>query len=281
MNMDIRYLFADRPFGPEEQPPCDKGLRIPNAEAHMYGHALLPGGRVGEKHPCVILLHGLPGYTTNQDMAQALRRIGFVVLNLFYRGAWGSQGWFSLSGAVEDVTAAVQWCRSLEAAEDYDIDGERLFLVGISLGGWAAINGLCRCGEVSGAVAIAPADIAYLEKAHPGLFENAYKKYGCLHIASEETLMKEAAEYGNELGLRPQLKKLKGRPLLIIGGSRDTVIPPEEALQPLWETMEQQDLTSDKEFVILDAPHSFANCRFELTRQVAQWLYRRVESSDC
>lgn len=274
--MDLANLFADHRFMPEEQDPCDKGLDILSEGFHMYGHALLPGGAPGENHPCVIMLHGLPGYTTNQDLAQALRRLGFVVLNPFYRGAWGSQGCFSLCGMVQDVLAMVQWCQSQEASEQYGIDKNRVFLVGISMGGWAAINGLKHCPAVAGAVAIAPADIGWLVDAQPQIFTNAFQKYGCLKIASPKTLPEEAAACRNRLGLDAQIEKLKDRPLLLIGGKRDTVVPPDRAILPFWETLQKQQLTEDKAYILLDAGHSFANCRIELIRQVARWLLSQL-----
>ena len=275
--MDLNVLFEDRPLQPGEQDPCDKGLDILSQGHHMYGIALLPSSMPGQNHPCVVMLHGLPGHTTNQDVSQALRRLGFAVLHPFYRGAWGSQGWFSLSGMIQDVKAIAQWCRSREASEQYGIDGERVFLVGISMGGWAAIHGLSDCDNVVGAVAIAPADIVFLGEERPALFKNAYQKYGCLRLESPEILSREAAQYRDELGMFSQLDKLKDRPLLVIGGSRDTVIPPADALQPFWEAMESRGLVGDKEFVILDANHSFAACRGELTRRIALWLLNRMD----
>ena len=230
-----------------------------------------------EKHPCVILLHGLPGYTTNQDIGQALRRLGFVVLNPFYRGAWGSQGKFTLSGMIQDVAAVVAWCQSREALDVYGIDGGNLFLLGISMGGWAAIHGLLRCPEIRGAVAISPADVAYLAKERPQLFENAYNKYGCLQIETPESLMQEATLNRDDLDLLSRAGELKGRPLMLIGGNRDSVIPPERVLDPFWEAMKQQNAVSDKEYVILEAEHSFANCRMKLTQILAQWLLDQVQ----
>src|SRR5688572_5580693 len=57
--------------------------------------------------PTVILLHGLPGNERNLDLAQALRRVGWNVLTFTYRGAWGSEGRFSLTNAIEDGEAAL------------------------------------------------------------------------------------------------------------------------------------------------------------------------------
>ncbi len=270
------FLWKDRHFSDSEVLPCEKGIRIQQNEDAMFGYAYLPGGSPDQRHPCVICLHGLPGYTTNQDIAHALRRMGFVVLNPFYRGAWGSQGWFTLSGMVEDVTAVVNWCQSHEALEDYGIDGNNVFLLGISMGGWAAINGLCRCPKVKGAIALAPADIECLEREQPQLFQNAYNKYGCLHIESPQTLVQDASLHREDMGLLHLTDALRNRPLLLIGGGRDSVVPPDRALVPFWEALSKQDATGCKQFEILDTGHSFADCRMALTQRIAQWLLDRI-----
>jgi dipeptidyl aminopeptidase/acylaminoacyl peptidase len=51
------------------------------------------------KHPTVLLLHGFPGYEQNLDLAQAMRRAGWNVLAMHYRGSWGVGGDFSLAHA--------------------------------------------------------------------------------------------------------------------------------------------------------------------------------------
>ena len=59
-------------------------------------------------HPAVLLLHGLPGNEQNLDLAQSMRRAGWNVLTLHYRGSWGSTGQFSLLHCLEDSEAAVE-----------------------------------------------------------------------------------------------------------------------------------------------------------------------------
>src|SRR3954462_11893092 len=58
-------------------------------------------------HPTMLLLHGLPGNERNLDLAQAVRRAGWNVLTFTYRGAWGSEGNFSISNAIDDAGAAL------------------------------------------------------------------------------------------------------------------------------------------------------------------------------
>jgi pimeloyl-ACP methyl ester carboxylesterase len=57
-------------------------------------------------HPTIVLLHGFPGNEQNLDLAQSIRRAGWNVLTLHYRGAWGSPG-FTLAAEV------VNWLQKL------------------------------------------------------------------------------------------------------------------------------------------------------------------------
>ena len=81
-------------------PPVDKAhpaamayVRIPSHGALMNGVLYAAAGT--GPHPAVMLFHGFPGNEQNLDLAQAIRRAGFDVLTMHYRGAWGSPGSFS------------------------------------------------------------------------------------------------------------------------------------------------------------------------------------------
>jgi hypothetical protein len=47
-------------------------------------------------HGTVLLLQGLPGYESNVDLAQSIRRAGWNVLLFHYRGTWGTAGPFAV-----------------------------------------------------------------------------------------------------------------------------------------------------------------------------------------
>ena len=91
-------------------------------------------------HPTMLLLHGLPGNERNLDLAQAVRRAGWNVLTFTYRGAWGSEGDFSIANATEDTQAAMAFLRSPEAIREYGIDPRRLVIAGHSMGGYMAAH---------------------------------------------------------------------------------------------------------------------------------------------
>ena len=104
--------------------------------AEMNALFLLAAGE-GPK-PTMILLHGLPGNERNMDLAQAVRRAGWNVLTFTYRGAWGSEGSFSIQHAIEDTQGALGFLRSPQAGIDYPIDTSRIVVAGHSMGGYMA-----------------------------------------------------------------------------------------------------------------------------------------------
>jgi pimeloyl-ACP methyl ester carboxylesterase len=101
----------------------------------MNGLFYLAGG--AGSHPTLVLLHGFPGNEQNLDLAQAVRRAGWNVLTLHYRGAWGSPGLFSIQRVLEDADAAVAFVRRSDIAGKFGIDTKRVVLGGHSMGGFA------------------------------------------------------------------------------------------------------------------------------------------------
>src|SRR5262245_18105606 len=75
-------------------PPRSAQVLVPVHGVGMNGLFYLAGGR--GLHPPLILLPGSPGNEQNLDLAQAIRRAGWNVLTMHYRGTWGSPGDFSL-----------------------------------------------------------------------------------------------------------------------------------------------------------------------------------------
>ena len=118
-------------------PPKTVELDFESHGSALNGHIYMAGGE-GLK-PTVIMLHGFPGYEKNLDMAQAIRRAGFNVLFFHYRGAWGSEGDFSMTHVIEDALAASEFVRSEDAGETYNIDPNHITFIGHSMGGFAAL----------------------------------------------------------------------------------------------------------------------------------------------
>jgi dipeptidyl aminopeptidase/acylaminoacyl peptidase len=82
----ITALYRDPPVD-TRSPPETLPQAIPSGGVNL--NAVLYTARGPGPHPTMLLLHGLPGNEQNIDLAQAVRRAGWNVLTIHYRGSWG------------------------------------------------------------------------------------------------------------------------------------------------------------------------------------------------
>lgn len=130
----IPSVVTSDPAPDPTNPPHSAQVLIPSHGEGMNGLFYLAGG--AGSHPTMILLHGFPGNEQNLDLAQAVRRAGWNVLTMHYRGSWGSPGDFSIAHVIEDVDAAVAFVRQPDVAGKYGIDTHRIVVGGHSMGGF-------------------------------------------------------------------------------------------------------------------------------------------------
>lgn len=73
---------------PDKQFPAKMAvLHIPSHGVAINGIAYILEGP--GPHPVLVICHGLPGNEKNLDLAQAVRRAGWVAVTFNYRGSWG------------------------------------------------------------------------------------------------------------------------------------------------------------------------------------------------
>lgn len=113
-------------------------------------------------HPTFVFFDGLPGNEKNLDLAQAVRRAGWTVVTVNYRGSWGSPGNFRFAQNLEDAEATLAFIRSPNNAKHLSIDVSRIAIGGHSMGGWVTAETLAREPSVLGAVIISAGDIGAL-----------------------------------------------------------------------------------------------------------------------
>lgn len=138
-------------------PPSLVEIAVPSHGAQLLGAFYLASG--SRPHPAAIIYHGFPGYEQNLDLAQTLRRAGYNVLAVHYRGSWGVSGNFSYQHAIEDADAEVEWITSAETAAKYRVDPTRIVLIGHSMGGYMALSAAAHHGGVAAAIAISGASL--------------------------------------------------------------------------------------------------------------------------
>src|SRR6185436_1070940 len=142
-------LFRDPPAD-TAHPARMEVLHIPSGGVQINGVAYLAAG--AGPHPTVVLFHGLPGNEKNLDLAQAIRRAGWNVVTVNYRGSWGSPGNFSFRGNLADARATLAYVRA--NAEKLGVDARKLVVIGHSMGGWVTSQTAAADPDVAGAVLI-------------------------------------------------------------------------------------------------------------------------------
>ena len=133
-------------------------LAVPSHGELLLGIFYLAAG--AGPHPTAIVMLGFPGYEQNLDLAQAIRRAGWNVMAVHYRGSWGVKGTFSYTHAIEDADAEVAFVRIPINAAKYHIDTTRIVLIGHSMGGFMVASAAAHDPKVAGVVTISAWNIA-------------------------------------------------------------------------------------------------------------------------
>jgi pimeloyl-ACP methyl ester carboxylesterase len=223
-------------------------------------------------HPTVVLLHGLPGNERSLDVAQDLRREGFNVLFFHYRGAWGSEGEFSVSNVIEDVGGATAYVRANAVA--LRADPARILLVGHSLGGFAALQGAARDPAITCVAALTPGDLgamAAMAEGDPAVAAGFAASVDAMDMLDVDgkTMAAEVIANKDAFDLRLLAPKMVGKSVLVVVADKDTVTPPTMvmAVAAAYKATPGVKVSG----VELSGDHSFSWSRNELSDTVVDW----------
>lgn len=276
MKLDSNKLFYDYAYAGMSQPYSTE-LDMEVNGSRISGEIYAPGGYYEAPHPAVILCHGFPGTCNNDDLCQAWRRMGCVVIRLNHRGAWSSQGIYSFTNCIEDACAVAEYARG---NHELQIDPERIFLVGHSMGGNTVLNATCRLPWLKGTIMLAPFDVSAVFRTH---MEQSFKdmihlESRVLHLNSEEELYQNAVDHQEEMSFCSHAEELKDRNLLLIGGSEDDIAPGSEMIDPLLNLLNPQ-LSNHipVQGMYLPDSHPFDCCRMELARITGAWIEKQAK----
>lgn len=249
-------------------------LNIISGGCRIYGYLLTPDKRNNGPYPTIIMSHGFPGYTTNNDLELALMRMGCVVIHMNHRGAWGSEGTYLFTNLKNDLIAIARWAHNAAIADQYGIDTENIFLVGHSMGGQTVLNAAKDLPFIKGVAAMAAYDIgaAFRYRMEKELFLMIETEGQCLKMESAGAVYENALLNQQELSVLNRYEELAKRNVLLVEASQDTIAPPDRMLKPLADKL--RDLHSSVEYASVQSNHSFMGQRMKLTRIVGEWIER-------
>lgn len=275
--MKAEYAFTEFEEDDRETFPEICELNIISGGCHLYGYLLTPDKRIPGPYPTVIMSHGFPGYTTNNDLELALMRMGCVVIHVNHRGAWGSEGNYLFTNLKDDLIAIAKWAHNLAIADQYQIDPKSIFLVGHSMGGQTVLNAAKDLPFVKGVVAMAAYDIGAAFRYHmeKELFLMIETEGQCLKLTSASDVYENALLNREELSVLSRYDELVKHNVLLVEAVYDTVAPPDKMLRPLAEKLQAAE--GHITYETIRSNHSFVGQRMKLTKTVGTWIEKVLE----
>lgn len=243
-------------------------LAVPSGGVALNAVLLIAAGE--GPHPTVLLLHGFPGNEQNLDLAQAVRRAGWNVLTLHYRGSWGSPGSFSFHHVFEDADAALAWLRG-PAGRAAGVDGARIAVVGHSMGGLATAYVAGHDRSIMGAGLISGASLDLFNGPKDRAVKALGDEYGAatmhtLSGTSPEALYLEIAADPERFNLASYAAGAAKTPILVVS-SNDGLQPVDEgyaaAVRKAGGAPRVEHFATD---------HSYSDQRIALETAVVGWL---------
>lgn len=223
---------------------CENEENLPRLDAlafavdgsRIYGQILVPSPRFSSKRPCAIICHGFAGFTRWDDVAHDLCRAGIAVIIPHHRGAWGSEGEYTVSGCIRDAEMLAAWAMGADFAEKYNTDTNAIYVIGHSMGGNSAVNAASRLDGIRGIALVAPCDIGYMasKKSRKEMTEFLNGEgLQVLKRKSDGAVVDDIYDNADAMLFTKAAKSLAHRKVLLATGDYDTVVP-SEPLDEFW-----------------------------------------------
>jgi uncharacterized protein len=273
---------ASTPAAIYRDPPKDAAhpARMETLQIFSHGqpmNAVFYMASGAEPRPTVLFLHGSPGNEQNLDLAQAIRRAGWNVLTLHYRGAWGSGGTYSISHCVEDSEVAISYLRDPKVIAKYNLKPGRIVVAGHSMGGFLAAKAGAADSSFMGVAIIAGWDIGHdaptMAKWSSKEIEEEFDDTpGRVVGATGQSIVAEAVAHQRDWSFEAFTPGLSKNRVLVVtprDEDRDSGLKLAADLKAMGAAITSVDIDTD---------HPFSDARIALETAVVTWLQSLPES---
>ena len=274
-------LTVDPPQDPKYPASMVSLADVPSHGENLLGVFYLAAG--AGPHPTVVLMHGFPGFEQNLDLAQAMRRAGWNVLAVHYRGSWGVKGNFSFEHAIEDADAEVAFVTDPANAKKYHVDTSKIVVLGHSMGGFMVASAAAHDRKIAGVVMISAWNIGASfppsgaggsqhnadQGAKGKLVEEFTQDNDAVPLAgcTVESLVNEAYEHRSTWNFNDYAAALTSRPVLVIFAD-DGLGPQDQTFATALKKAGDTRVTEAH----FPTDHSYSDHRLALTTVVLNWL---------
>ena len=266
--------FGDSDYAFQCDLPRLEALVFKSEGSNIYGQILVPSSQFAGGRPCAIICHGFAGFTRWDDVAHDLCRAGIVVVIPHHRGAWGSEGEYTVTGCIRDAENLARWAGGADFAAKYRTDTNAVYLVGHSMGGNIVVNAAARMGCVKGVALIAPCDIGFMSEQ---MRRHELTKFligeglHVLHRASDETVVSDIERNAAAMRFTRAAKSFAGVGVFLATGEYDTVVPT-KPLDAFWDALPNDGARRIRKSY--RATHSLMGCRRALARDLVEFIVK-------
>jgi alpha/beta superfamily hydrolase len=236
----------------------------------LAGEVYVPA--VHEPCPALCICHGVPANAYNPAdrgyaaLAQRFCHAGFVTLIFNFRGAGRSEGNLDMLGWTRDLQAALDFLYDLE-----EIDRKRISLLGFSGGAAVSVYVTARDPRISLLLACAcPAHFRFLtgEEAAIATIRH-FQEIEVIRDKDFPPSLEEWLRGFDEVSPMKWIDKVSPRPLLLVHGDADEVVPLEHAYRLYQKAKQPKELA-----IIAGAKHKL-RLEEEAVTTVLDWLKAR------
>ena len=209
----------------------------------LAAEVYIPAGN--RPHLALCICHGIPAVAYNPEdrgyaaLAEKFCASGFFTLIFNFRGTGKSQGNFDISGWSRDLQAALNFLYCLE-----EVDRNHICLLGFSGGAAVGVYVAAHDHRVSSLVACAcPANFGLLlsqEKVISSL--QHFRDIGIIRDKDFPLSLQEWLRGFETISPIQWIDKISPRPLLLLHGDADEVVPVEHARQLYQKAKEPKEL---------------------------------------
>ena len=194
----------------------------------LSGEVFMPDDP-GGPYPAVCLCHGIPAVKYNPEekdgyleLAARFCQAGFIALTFNFRGCGPSQGNIDLPGWADDLKTAIDFLFMIP-----EIDPQKVCLLGSSGGAATCVYVAARDQRIGAVVTFAcPAELDFLSQGHTtDSLIDGFREIGIIRDLDFPKSKEKWLEGFNSIKPLDHIDKIAPRPLLLVHGDRDDVVP--------------------------------------------------------
>ena len=218
-------------------------IRLKTDRLELVGELYVPS--VSEVHPTLCICHGIPASPPDPTdkgyalLAQRFCYAGFTTLIFNFRGAGRSEGNLDILGWTRDLQAALDFLYNLK-----EVDKTRFCLLGFSGGAAVSVYTAAQDSRVSAVVTCAcPADFHSLSQKETPLDSiQRFRQIGAIRDKDFPPSIEDWQKGFEIITPIDWIDKISPRPLLLVHGDADELIPMEHAQKLYRRAKEPKEL---------------------------------------